>query len=110
MTVVRIDARIVWHALRQLNAVGFKGFQLAWVIGHQFKLLNTKVIKHRAAHAVFTLVGGKTEAFIGFYRICALVLQRVGADFIQQANAAPFLAQVQQHAPPFGGNRTQRGF
>src|SRR3546814_17745691 len=42
--------------------------------------------------------------------IGAAILQLIGANLVQQANAATFLAQVKQHAAAFAGNGLQRGF
>ena len=42
---------------------------------------------------------GQAEPAVGVERVEALVLQAIGAQLVDQADAAPFLAQVQQHAP-----------
>ena len=45
-------------------------------------------------------VGGKTQRVVGLDRVVALVLQRVGADLVEQADAAALVEHVDQHAAP----------
>jgi hypothetical protein len=47
---------------------------------------------------------------VGFHGVIALILQRIGANFIQQANVAAFLTMVQQDTAPLFGNMRQRRF
>src|SRR4029079_6610401 len=49
---------------------------------------------------VLTSIDRKVQETIGFDGVGALRLQRVGSDLIDQTNAAPFLAQVNQNAKP----------
>ena len=48
--------------------------------------------------AVVALVVTEAEGEVGIDRVEALVLQPVGPELVEQADAAPFLAQVQDHA------------
>ena len=50
------------------------------------------------ADAVVALVGLEAQPLVGLDGVEALVLQRVGAQLVGEADAAPFLVQVQQHA------------
>jgi hypothetical protein len=84
-----------------------QGFDLARVVGHQAQRLHAQVLEHRQAHGVVTLVGGETQALVGFDGVGAAILQLVGADLVQQADATAFLAQVQQHATAFTGDGLQ---
>ncbi|MNY43878.1 hypothetical protein D3C86_1788620 [compost metagenome] len=47
---------------------------------------------------------------IGFNRIVALILQRVGADFIQQTDITAFLAVIEQYASTFFSDMRKRRF
>jgi hypothetical protein len=68
------------------------------------------VLQHRQADAIVALVGGETQALVGFDGIGAAILQLVGADLVQQADATAFLAQIQQHATAFTGDGLHGGF
>ena len=63
---------------------------------------------HRYKHAL--IATGKAQALVGFNGVGTAILQFVGADLVQQANATAFLTQVQQHAAAFTGDGLQRGF
>ncbi len=69
------------------------------------------MVEHRPAHRVVALVGGKAQALVGFHGIGAGVLQLVGADLVEQADAAALLAQVEPStAAALGGDGRQRRF
>ena len=60
------------------------------------------------ADAVVALVGLEAEPLVGLDGVEPLVLQLVGADLVGQADAAPFLVQVQQHAAALLGDPLHR--
>ncbi len=47
---------------------------------------------------------------VSFDRIVAFILQRIGANFIQQADIAAFLTMIEQNAAPLFRNGVQRRF
>ena len=49
-------------------------------------------------HAIITLVGVVTEVHVGIYRVVALLLQLIGGNLRHQADAAPFLVEVEDNA------------
>ena len=51
-----------------------------------------------AAMRIVALVVGKAEAAVGVDRVEPAILQLIGAQLVGEADAAPFLAQVEQHA------------
>ena len=53
--------------------------------------------------AVVALVVGEAEPLVGVDRVEPAVLQRVGAELVGEADAAAFLAQVEQD--PAAGRR-----
>ena len=69
---------------------------------------DAEVAQDLGADAVVALVGLEAEPLVGLDRVEPLVLQLVGANLVGQADAAPFLVQVQQHAAPFGGDPLHR--
>ena len=50
------------------------------------------------ADVVLARIGGESKREIRVERVHALVLQLVGAQLVQEANAAAFLAHVQNNA------------
>jgi hypothetical protein len=52
------------------------------------------VLEYRFAQIVVTTICGKTQLLIGLNRISALILQRIGANFVQQSNTPTFLTQI----------------
>ena len=61
---------------------------------------DAEVAQDLRADAVVAQVLLEAELEVGLDRVAALVLQRVGADLVREADAAPFLVQVDEHAAP----------
>src|SRR5690606_40532981 len=91
---MRVEAGLVRQALHPVDAHILQRLDLAGVVGQQTQRLDLQMFKHRLEDAVVAHVSTKTESLVGFYRICAAVLQFVSFDLVQQANAPPFLAQI----------------
>ena len=60
--------------------------------------LQAEVDEDLGADAVVAQVGRQPEALVGFDRVQAVLLQAVGAQLVQQPDAAALLGEVQQHA------------
>ncbi len=60
------------------------------------------------SHAVIAQVRLKSQLQIRLDRIAALVLQPIGPDLVEQADAAPFLIQIEQDPAPFLLNHVHR--
>ena len=67
-----------------------------------------QVLEQLNADAVVAGVGLVAQGQVGFDRVQALVLQGVGLDLFDQADAAAFLRQIDQHAGPFVGRSSRR--
>lgn len=91
-----------------LNARSAQGGHFIGVIGHEFHLPDTQVFEHRDGRFVLAGIGVETEVGIGVNRVETLILQVVRFEFIDQANTAPFLPEVNHHAASFGGNAQGR--
>ena len=70
--------------------------------------LKPEVLEQLDADAVVARVGLVAEGQVGFDRVQALVLQRVGFDLLGDADAAAFLRQIDEHAGPFVSNHVER--
>ncbi len=67
------------------------------------------MLEHRQADGVVAHVRREAQTLVGLHRIGAAILQLIGADLVQQADATALLPQVEQHAAPFGRDGLQRG-
>ena len=72
----RQDGNLIEHD--QVKTPKIKCFGLLGVVCQQPHFLQTKILEDLNADAVVAHVGFETERMIGFYRIEAFVLQRVG--------------------------------
>ena len=52
--------------------------------------------KHRRGMRIIALVVGEAEPAVGVDRVEPAILQRIGAQLVGEADAPPFLAQVEQ--------------
>ena len=66
-------------------------------------------VEHLRADAEVAGVGGKTELQVRLDGVRAAVLEVVGADLVQQADAAPFLPEVHEDAAALGGDGLHGG-
>ncbi len=108
MLVVRIQARGDRLALTDGDTITGKGIDLARVVGHQLESADAEMLQHRHTDIVAAHVSPETEALIGFDGIGAAILQLIGANLVEQTDAAAFLTQIEQHAAAFGGNALER--
>jgi hypothetical protein len=58
--------------------------------------------------AVVALVVGEAESLVGVDGVEPAVLERISADLVGEADAAPLLTEVEQHAPAAAANDVQR--
>src|SRR5580658_4029447 len=103
-------ARTAGNALDDSNTRAFKLRDLVWIIGEQAHGANAEGLQRFGGKFVVARVIGKSEPAIGFDSVQAAVLQFVSFQFIDQADAAAFLRQVEQHAGRLLGNFAQRKF
>ena len=89
-------------ALDDLEPVAADRDVLGRVVGHQAHLAHAEVAQDLAADAVVADVGREAELLVGRDGVVALVLQLVGLQLVDEADAAPLLEQVEEDAlaPP----------
>ena len=87
--------------LDDLEVVGFEADDLAGVVREEADFVDAEIGEDLGSEAVVAEVHGETKAFIGFDGVEALLLQFVGADFGSEADAAAFLAHVEQDPSTF---------
>ena len=81
------------------DALRLQGPDLEWIVGHEPDRLDAEVFQDPRGKGVFPLVRLVSQHDIGVHRIVSFVLQVVGFDLLGQADAAPLLAHVDNHAP-----------
>src|SRR3954468_11314817 len=94
---------------RDRQAVAFETDELPRVVREQPHAADAQILEDLHADPVVALVGLEPEALVGLDGVEALVLQLVGADLVGQADAAPLLVEVEEHAAAFGGDPCHRG-
>ncbi len=83
-----------WHPLADQQAAAGDAGQLERVVAEQPDRAHAEVAQHQHADPVVARIGRETQPFVGFDGIVALLLQRVGADLIDQTNAAALLIEI----------------
>src|SRR5579884_40907 len=106
--VIRIGRNAQRDPLDDLQPVAFQSRDLHGVVGHKPDLLETQIDHDLRADAIIPQIGLKAEHLVGLHGIGALLLQLIGAQLIDQADAAPLLLQIDQHAAPLIGDHLQR--
>ena len=108
--VFGVDADVQREAFGDVDAGLLQGVDFFGVVGEQADAADAEVVVDFFGEGEVARVDGQAEGEIGFHGVHAFVLQGVGADFVDEPDAAPFLAQVHNHAAPFGGNGLHGGF
>src|SRR5690625_1963394 len=66
------------------------------------------MFEHGFQNVVIPHVRAKAQAFVGFHGVRAAILQMVGADFVEQADTATLLTQIEDHASAFQDRKSTR--
>ena len=96
-------------ALGHVDAEVLQALRLVRVVGHQPHRLDAEVAQHLGRGAVVAGVGGQAEVEVGVDGVAAAVLQLVGLQLGDEADAASLVAaEVDHHSPALGDDRPQR--
>ena len=80
------------------------------VVGEQADRPDAELGEHRRRFGVVARVDGQAEGNVGVDGVGAAVLGDVGAELVDQADAAAFVTGgVDEHAAPLGGDHPQPG-
>ena len=80
------------------KAVRLELLHLVRVVGHEAHFPHAQVEQDVRARLVVAHVGGEAQRVVRLHRVATLVLQRIGADLVEQADAAALVEHVDQHA------------
>ena len=94
---------------RHADAVVLEALDLVRVVREEGDALDAEVVQDVGRHLVAPQVRLEPEPVVRVDRVDALRLQRVRLDLVPEADAAPFLPQVHQHACAGLLDRVQRG-
>ena len=92
------------HALHDLDAAGCQRGDLVRVVGQQPDSLDAEGAQHGGGDVEIPLVGLPAQRPVGVHRVQPAILQRIGAQLVDQADAPPFLAEIQHRAGALGGH------
>ena len=71
-------------------------------------MAQAQVIQYLGALPVFARIDSQTQKFIGLDGVCALILQGVRADLVENPDAPAFLLLIDYSAPAFFLNHQHR--
>src|SRR5579884_1591980 len=108
LLLLRQQVALVLGAHRRLDLLHVHDLQperlephaLRGVVGHEPHAPHAEVYQDLRADAVVAGVGREAQVDVGLDGVHAPVLQLVGADLVDQTDAAPLLPHVQDDAPP----------
>src|SRR5437867_3388929 len=96
------------HALGDVQAVALQPDDVLRVVGEQPEVLHAQIHEDLGADPVVAQIGLEAERCIGLDRVLPLVLELVGAHLVEQPDALPFLAHVNENTAPLGLDDRQR--
>ena len=89
------------HALDDLQSCFLQSPQFSRIVRDYFDLAQAEIEKDFGALRVLARIYRQSEPLVGFDSVRTLVLQGVGANLIENPNAAPFLLLVDNRATSF---------
>ena len=97
-------------ALGHDDSGAFEGGDFLRIVGQQADAVQVEVTQDVAGHLVVPQVSFKAEFDVGLHGVEAVVLQFVGAEFVEQADAAAFLVLINDQSTTFGGDQVESEF
>src|SRR5271167_2405197 len=85
------------HA-RNVYSITAQTFYLVWIVGQQLHLADAEVAKYLRANPVVAQILVEAEMQVGFDGVHPVVLQRVGANLVAEADAAALLVEINHDA------------
>ena len=94
--------------LGDADAVALKRRDFIRVVGHQPHRAETQLAQHFRSREVHTLVGVEAELLIRVERVEPGILQLIGPELVDEADAPALLRQIEQHAVARSRDRGDR--
>ena len=88
----------VRHPFDDLNTAFGEGGNLLRIIGQQPYFGNSQLLEDFRRRLIDSFIRVEAQLFVGIHRVQPIVLQFVGPQFVDQADAPAFLGKVEQDA------------
>ena len=85
------------HPPLNLESIAAQSGNFAGIVGDQLQPLHAEIAQDLGANSVVAEVRCKAQPFVGLHGVQARVLQGIGLELVDQADATPFLAQIHHH-------------
>src|SRR5439155_432704 len=102
--VVVVRRRLERDPFEHLDPVALEPADLPRVVGEEAHLRCADVAEHLRGDAVVAEILLETEIEVRLHGIATLVLQRIGADLVAEADTPALLAHVDEDASAFAGD------
>ena len=99
MGIVRVRRDFQRQAFRNSDPLGLQSCNLFGIIRKQSYRRHAQKLEHLCRHRKVAGINGKAQPDIRIDSAKSVVLQGIGAQLVDEANAAAFLPQVEQYAP-----------
>ena len=106
--VVPVRREDVGHALGDGDAAAIERGDLLGVVGQQADAQEAQLAQHLGGREVDALVGVEAELLVGIDGVETGILELVGAQLVDQADAAAFLREIEQNAATGAGDLADR--
>ena len=93
--VVPVGREDMRHPLGDADAVAFERRDFLGIIGQQTDHAKTQLPQHVRGRQIDPFVGVETQLFVGVERVETGVLQSIGAQLIDEPDAAPLLREIE---------------
>ena len=94
-SIIGIGFNLNRNTLGDLQAEFLELVDLVRIIGQDAHSLDTELAQNLRTDEVLAFIAGKAQCQIGIKRIQSLLLQFIGAKFVDQTDSAAFLTQAE---------------
>jgi hypothetical protein len=96
-------------ALRDRHPMILETLDFFGVVGQEADGVDPEVLQNLCADGIVPLVGPVSQHLIGLDGVVAFVLQVIGLQFVEEPNAATFLAEIEEHPRALRGDAAHGG-
>src|SRR5690242_20649832 len=88
----------VGHTLHDFDPRGMQRAHLVGIVGEKTDAIEAQRPEHFCSNPIETFFGLEAQPLICHQRVKTLILQAVGTQFVDEANAAPLLREIKKNA------------
>jgi two-component system, LytTR family, sensor kinase len=108
--IFAVPDHLAGDALDDFDAAGFEGGDFVGIVGQEADICDPEVAEDRGREFVNTEIRFEAKLFVGLDGVGAGILEFVGADFVEEADAAAFFLFVDDEAAAGGGDGLEGEF